>query len=384
MAQQKKATQHTKKQTKRTQNSSKKPMQSQNTKRSTASKHKKRTAQPKQLKQPKNTKKTKQGKQEKGTILVTGSAGFIGMYVAKQLLDEGYSVIGIDNINRYYDQTLKRKRNKMLLKHPKYRFFRVDVANYARMKSIFAKYDIDTICHLAAQAGVRYSLENPFVYETSNNRGALTIFELAHAFGVTDIVYASSSSVYGGNTKVPFKETDAVDKPVSLYAATKKYNELLASTYHSLYGIRSVGLRFFTVYGPYGRPDMALFTFTKKILEGEPIDVYNKGNMYRDFTYVTDIADGVVAALKNVHRFTCEVINLGNSNPVKLTSFIKTIEKHVGTKAKTNLLPMQKGDVYKTYADITKAKRLLKYRPQVSVDEGVKSFVDWYRKYYEE
>ena len=337
----------------------------------------------------KQTKKTKQkhsssqSKQKDGAILVTGTAGFIGMYVAKQLLDQGYSVIGIDNINSYYDQTLKRKRNKMLLKHPKYRFFRVDVANYNRMKSIFSKYAIKTICHLAAQAGVRYSLENPFLYENSNNKGTLTIFELAREFGVTDVVYASSSSVYGGNKKVPFKETDAVDHPVSLYAATKKYNELLAYTYHSLYGINSLGLRFFTVYGPYGRPDMALFTFTKRILEDLPIDVYNKGNMYRDFTYVTDIADGVVSAIKNVHRVKCDVINLGNSQPVKLTSFIKILEKQIGKKAKTNLLPMQKGDVYKTYADISKAKRILKYKPKVSVDEGVKSFVDWYRKYYD-
>lgn len=315
-------------------------------------------------------------------ILVTGSAGFIGFHTTLRLLKDGWQVIGIDNLNQYYDPRLKKDRNKILRKNKNYKFYKIDIADYKKLEKVFRREKFTKICHLAAQAGVRYSLVNPFAYIHSNMSGFLNILELAKKYQVKEIVYASSSSVYGENAKTPFAETDRVDQPVSLYAATKKSNELIARVYHKLYGLRFIGLRFFTVYGPWGRPDMALFKFTKNILADEPIEVYNRGNLARDFTYIDDIVDGVIASIKKVTNIDFAVLNLGNNQPERLTGFIKILEKQLGKKARQKLLPMQSGDVLKTYADIRKAKKLLGYQPKYSLENGVKKFIEWYKKYY--
>ncbi|MDR1998080.1 MAG: SDR family NAD(P)-dependent oxidoreductase [Candidatus Margulisbacteria bacterium] len=315
-------------------------------------------------------------------ILVTGSAGFIGFHTARRLLDEGWQVVGLDNLNRYYDPRLKKARNKLLRRHKNYKFYKCDIADYPKLENIFRREKFTIICQLAAQAGVRYSLENPFAYIHSNIAGFLNILELAGKYKIKDIVYASSSSVYGDSAKTPFTETASVDRPVSLYAATKKSNELMASVYHKLYGLRCLGLRFFTVYGPWGRPDMALFKFTRNILAGEKIPVYNKGRMARDFTYIDDIVDGIIAALARVKDVDCAVVNLGNNQPVRLTAFIKILEKVLGRQARQELLPLQSGDVLKTCADITQAKKLLGYAPQYKLAAGVRAFVEWYKSYY--
>jgi len=314
-------------------------------------------------------------------ILVTGAAGFIGSHVACALLDRGDSVIGIDSLNEYYDPQLKKARLRRLLKDRKgFTFYKADIADSRKMDDIFSSHRIDKICHLAAQAGVRYSLENPFAYIRSNVQGTTVIFELARRHKVKHVVYASSSSVYGTNTKQPFSEEDRVDTPISLYAATKRSNELEAFTYHRLFGISMTGLRFFTVYGPYGRPDMAAFLFSDAILKGKELKVFNYGRMYRDFTYVSDIVDGVARALDR--EFPCEVFNLGCGSKVELMRFINQIEKALGKKARMKMLPLQPGDIVETYADITKAKEKLGYQPKVGVEEGVKRFVEWYRQYY--
>ena len=288
----------------------------------------------------------------------------------------------VDNLSDYYDIKLKEARLEQI--KDKVEFHKIDISDFSSLKKIFEKYEFDLICHIAAQAGVRYSLINPWAYEKSNILGTLNIFELAKKFNIKKVIYASSSSVYGGNKKVPFSEEDKVDKPISLYAATKIANELMAHTYHHLYKIDMVGLRYFTVYGPFGRPDMAMFKFTKNIFEDKPIEVYNFGNMKRDFTYIDDIIGGTIKAINFClnNEDICEIINLGNSKPVELNYFIELLEKEIGKEAKKNLLPMQPGDVLETYADITKAKKILGWEPKTEIEEGVKKFVEWYRDYY--
>jgi UDP-glucuronate 4-epimerase len=312
-------------------------------------------------------------------ILVTGGAGFIGFHVSKALLERGDSVVIVDNFNDYYDPKLKYARVNQIKKYKKLVIIKVDISDYKAMEKVFKKYRFDKICHLAAQAGVRYSLENPFQYETSNNLGMLTILELARIYKVKDIIYASSSSVYGGNKKIPFSEKDNVDSPVSFYAATKKSNELYAHVYHHLYGINCTGLRFFTVYGPWGRPDMALFKFVKNILVDKPIEVYNNGNMKRDFTYISDIVKGVISAIDK--PFPYEIFNLGNNKPINLSKFIELIELNLNKKAKKEFLPNKKEEVKITYSDIDKARRMLNYSPNVDIEEGVYNFIKWYKSF---
>jgi UDP-glucuronate 4-epimerase len=312
-------------------------------------------------------------------VLITGIAGFIGSHVAQALLQRGDDVVGIDNFNDYYDVDLKRARIKELVGE-KATVVEADIADRDAVEKIFAEHQIDAVCHLAAQAGVRYSLENPYAYEEANLKGTLTIFESAHRAGVKKVVFASSSSVYGNNKKVPFSVDDNVDTPISLYAATKKASELMAHVYHHLYGMEMVGLRFFTVYGPWGRPDMALFKFTKAILAGNPIDVYNHGKMERDFSYITDIVSGVIASIDG--SFGYEIFNLGNNNPVTLMHFIECIENALGKKAEKNLMPLQPGDVPATFADIDASKEKLGYEPKMGIQEGIKNFVDWYKEYH--
>lgn len=314
-------------------------------------------------------------------ILVTGAAGFIGSHVAKALLKRGDSVVGVDNLNDYYDVNLKKDRiEKFIGKEKNFVFVKADFSDYNSMEKIFKKYKFDVICHLGAQAGVRYSIENPFAYEKSNALGTLVMFELARRYNVPKVVFASSSSVYGNNKKTPFSVKDNVDLPISLYAATKKYNELQAHTYHHLYGIKMTGLRFFTVYGPWGRPDMALFKFTKKIMNGEPIEVYNNGDMKRDFTYIDDAVFGVIAAIDK--NFEYKIFNLGNSDTVELKYFIECIEKQLGKKAKKKMLPMQMGDVKETFADIEESRKELGFKPKTKIEKGIKEFVKWYKEYY--
>jgi UDP-glucuronate 4-epimerase len=314
-------------------------------------------------------------------ILITGSAGFIGFHLAKRLLDEGHFVVGIDNFNNYYDIQLKEDRNKILEEYPDYKLYRVDIANITDLQKIFKENDFDRVCHLAAQAGVRYSITNPYVYGDSNLKGFVNIINLAKEKGVKNFVYASSSSVYGNGEKYPSSEEDYVDSPISLYAATKRANELIAHTYNHLYKLPVIGLRFFTVYGPWGRPDMAVYKFAEKISKGEEIPVYNYGkDLKRDFTYIDDIIDGVISAIRS--DIENEIINLGKGNPDELSEMISLLEKYMGEKAKKNLLPMQLGDVMVTYADISKAESLLNYNPKISLDMGIKKFIGWFKKYY--
>ncbi len=314
-------------------------------------------------------------------ILVTGGAGFIGSYTVKKLVEKGHSVVVIDNFNEYYDPKLKRDRIKILLSDLEFKLYETDISEFKDLKEIFKENDIDIVIHQAAQAGVRYSLENPFAYENANVKGTLNILECCKEFNIKKLIFASSSSVYGNRTDVPFKETDNTDFPVSLYAATKKSTEAICYSYHSLYKIPMVGLRYFTVYGPWGRPDMALFGFTKNILEDESIDIYGEGNMRRDFTYIDDIIDGIISVMEK--DFDFEIFNLGYGNPSGLMDFVETIEDYLGKKAEKNFLPMQKGDVPMTYADISKAKELFNFSPKTSLKEGVKKFIKWYKEYYE-
>ena len=311
-------------------------------------------------------------------ILITGTAGFIGFHTAKRLLEEGEIVRGVDNFNEYYDINLKETRNKILEGFANFKVYRIDLANYSELAKVFEEKKIERVIHLGAQGGVRYSLSNPGLYERSNITGTLHIFELSRRYSVKNIIYASSSSVYGGNTKIPFSEDDPVDKPISFYAMTKRANELLAYTYHHLYGMKMTGLRFFTVYGEWGRPDMAMWKFTKNILEGKEIEVYNFGNMKRDFTYVADIVEGILLALRK--EFDHEIINLGNNNPVALNYFIELIEKATGKQANKNMMEMQPGDISVTCADISKAKRLMGWEPKTSIEEGIKRFVEWFKQ----
>ncbi len=316
----------------------------------------------------------------KQTILITGGAGFIGAHSAKALAKENYNIIIVDNFNNYYDPKLKKDRINKLLANTEFKLYKSSIGDYKKLREIFLNNKIDIVLHQAAQAGVRYSIENPFVYQKSNIEGTLNILECCREFKVKKLVYASSSSVYGHRTKTPFKESDNTDQPISLYAATKKATEALCYSYHSLYKIPMVGLRYFTVYGPWGRPDMALFGFTDKILKGKKIDIYGQGKMKKDFTYIDDIVGGIISAIKT--KINYEIFNLGFGNPSKLMDFIETIEKNLNKKATKNFIPMQKGDVPITYADTTKAKKMLNFKPRTSIESGVKSFVEWYKEYY--
>lgn len=321
------------------------------------------------------------------TVFVTGVAGFVGLHMAKRLLGEGYSVVGIDNLNDYYDVALKEARLEMLSRLDGFEFHRIDLTDYEAVSELIEQCKPECVLHLAAQAGVRYSIENPRAYVNSNLDGFLSVLEACRAHPVKHLIYASSSSVYGQNTKVPFEEDDPVLRPVSLYAATKRANEMMAQAYSHLYPIPATGLRFFTVYGPYGRPDMAYFSFTKAILEGRPITVYNHGKLERDFTYIDDIVESIVRLMKQppetdeggaAHR----ILNIGNNKPVELDRFIKAIESACGKTAERINLPMQPGDVHRTYASIDKLSALTGFAPRTSIEDGISRFVEWYRAYY--
>jgi UDP-glucuronate 4-epimerase len=313
-------------------------------------------------------------------ILVTGAAGFIGFHLSRKLLEKGNQVIGVDNLNPYYDVSLKKARLDLLRPFQDFVFYKEDIQNLSGLKEIFQKHSIGRICNLAAQAGVRHSLKDPFSYQKSNLEGFLNLLEMAREWGITNFVYASSSSVYGDSPKIPFSVDDRVDTPVSLYGATKKANELMAYAYSHLFSIPCTGLRFFTVYGPWGRPDMALFLFTDAILNDRPINVYNYGRMKRDFTYIDDVVEGTIAALEN--PFAYEVFNLGNSDPIQLMDFIGIIEGELGREAQKNMMPLQPGDVPETAADIRKSKDMLGFSPKTPIGQGIKKFLTWYREYY--
>ena len=312
-------------------------------------------------------------------ILVTGSAGFIGSYVAHALLDDGHEVVGLDNFNDYYPVALKEARHSRLEAREGYVGLRGDLADFKFLVSSFKSHAPDRVCHLAAQAGVRYSIENPFAYEQANLAGHLNILECCRHVGIQRLVYASSSSVYGGNKKIPFSEDDPVDNPVSLYAATKKANELMAHSYTHLYGFQSIGLRFFTVYGPWGRPDMAYWLFTDAMLKNQPIKVFNHGDMKRDFTYIDDIVRGVQAALFSDGLDLYEIFNLGNNQSELLMDMIQYLGDALGVEPQMEMLPMQPGDVPITFADIGKAQAKLGYQPTTSLKDGLARFVEWFQ-----
>lgn len=321
------------------------------------------------------------------TYLITGAAGFIGFHLSRSLLDQGAAVIGFDNLNDYYEVSLKKDRLAILEEYGKFTFVKGDLADKRDVFRLFQEHHPQIVVNLAAQAGVRYSIDNPDAYMQSNMMGFFHILEGCRYFPVEHLVYASSSSVYGGNEKIPFSTEDKVDEPVSLYAATKKSNELLAHAYSNLYRIPATGLRFFTVYGPFGRPDMAYFKFTDKIMNGEPIQIYNKGDMYRDFTYIDDIVKGVENILcnppeKNAKGTRFKIYNIGNNRPEKLMDFIETLENCLGMTAVKKFLPMQPGDVYQTYADVDDLIKDYDFKPDTSIEEGLSRFVEWYRGYY--
>jgi UDP-glucuronate 4-epimerase len=331
-------------------------------------------------------------------ILITGAAGFIGFHVAERLLAQGHDVVGIDNLNDYYDVNLKLARLARIETQPNFRFLKLELADRAAMAELFAREQFERVIHLGAQAGVRYSIDNPHAYADANLVGHLNVLEGCRQNGVGHLLYASSSSVYGLNRKTPFATSDSVDHPVSLYAATKKANELMSHSYAHLYDLPTTGLRFFTVYGPWGRPDMALFKFTQAILEGRPIDVYNHGDMRRDFTYIDDIAEAVVRLTEVIPTrnpaWTVEtgtpaessapyrVYNIGNSQPVQLTEFIRQLEQALGVTAQMNLLPMQPGDVLETSADTSALEAAIGFKPRTDLKVGLEQFVAWYRGYY--
>ena len=319
-------------------------------------------------------------KKTKERILVTGCAGFIGMQLCKSLLDDGFNVFGIDNVNDYYDPKLKENRLKILNNYKLFSFLKLDITELDKLNSTFKDFKPSKVVNLAAQAGVRYSIENPHTYINSNINGFMNILECCVKNNIKGLIYASSSSVYGGNTKIPFSENDIINKPISIYAVSKVTNELMAHTFNNLYGLRSTGLRFFTVYGPWGRPDMAMYIFTKKILNGESIDVFNFGKMKRDFTFIDDIITGIRSAIEKNHK--CEIFNLGNSKIENLLDVISNIESELNCKAKINFKPIQPGDVKKTFADIDKAKKLLKFNPSISINSGIKKFINWYNGYH--
>lgn len=331
-------------------------------------------------------------------ILVTGAAGFIGMHLSECLLQKGYRVIGLDNLNAYYDINLKYARLERLKQYKLFKFYKENINDTAAVMSCFKENNFDIVINLAAQAGVRYSIVNPYAYIESNIEGFINILEASRQFEIKHLVYASSSSVYGANIKKPFSTADSVDHPVSLYAATKKSNELMAHTYSHLFGLPTTGLRFFTVYGPYGRPDMAYFLFTKDILDGKDIKIFNQGNMKRDFTYIDDIVDGVLNVIKKPPIGNIEwdrnnpepstsyapyrIYNIGNNKPVNLMDFINILEKHLGKEANKEFLPMQQGDVEETFADIDDLTRDFGFKPSICLDKGIENFVNWYKEFY--
>ena len=331
-------------------------------------------------------------------ILLTGCAGFIGFHITKKLIEAGHEIVGIDNINDYYDVALKRARLQELgidkeepgkgaasNNHANFIFVNLNLTNEKELKDFFSHHQFNVVCNLAAQAGVRYSIINPGVYVDNNIKGFFNLLDCIAHNNVELFVYASSSSVYGNSKEMPFRIQSETSKPVSFYAATKKTNELMAYTYSDLYNLKTIGIRLFTVYGPWGRPDMAYFDFTSKILKGEPISLYNHGNLQRDFTYVDDIVDGFVKIIESRGKFTNEnykLYNLGNHDPVTLDRFVKAIESALGKKAVINYLPMQQGDVETTYADISESTKDFQFVPSTSIEAGIKKFVDWYRDYY--
>lgn len=315
-------------------------------------------------------------------ILVTGAIGFIGYHLTTSLLSQGYQVIGVDNINDYYSTELKYSRLERIHSHSKskyFKFIKLDIADKDAILDLFKNEKFDIVFNLAAQAGVRYSIDNPHAYVKSNLLGFSNILEGCRHNQIKHLIYASSSSVYGLNKKQPFSTSDRVDYPISLYAATKKSNELMAHSYSHLFGFPTTGLRFFTVYGPFGRPDMAYYKFTQKIIDGETIDVYNNGNMKRDFTYIDDIIEGLIGIMDTAPSKTYRLFNIGNNNPITLREFISAIEKAVGKKAKENLLPMQPGDVIETYADIDDLIDEIGFKPSTSIEDGINKFVEWYK-----
>lgn len=324
-------------------------------------------------------------------ILITGSSGFIGFHLSQRLLQDGYSVIGIDNMNDYYDVSLKQARLEILRQNHNFQFFPLDLCDRTSLSNLFREKNITTVINLAAQAGVRYSLENPYAYVDSNLVGFVNLLEACRHHNIQHLVYASSSSVYGANKKIPFSTKDNVDNPVSLYAATKKANELMAHTYSHLYNIPTTGLRFFTVYGTYGRPDMAYFIFTKNILEGKKIKVFNYGDMQRDFTHIDDIIEGVVRVMKKIptpqtdnpnSKAPYRLYNIGNNQPVKLIDFIAAIEKSLGITAEKEFFPIQPGDVPITYADVDDLYQTIGFKPSTPMEKGIDEFVQWYRQFY--
>lgn len=314
-------------------------------------------------------------------LLVTGTAGFIGFNLARSLLEDGHSVTGIDNFNDYYDVQLKRDRHSLLERYKLYDYLDSSICDAEKVNICFSSHSFDVVCHLAAQAGVRYSLTHPHAYSESNLTGFLNILEACRHSHIKRLVYASSSSVYGGNTKLPFSESDNVDLPISLYAATKKANELMAHTYTHLYGLQTIGLRFFTVYGPWGRPDMAMWLFTDAMLNDQPIKVFNHGKMQRDFTYVDDIVSGIKASMFNSNLDKYEVFNLGNHRSEDLMDMINLLANELGVTPRMEMLPMQPGDVPATYADIAMAREKLLFEPKTPISEGIPKFVEWYRDY---
>ncbi|WP_010288433.1 NAD-dependent epimerase [Kurthia massiliensis] len=330
-------------------------------------------------------------------VLVTGCAGFIGSHVTKRLLEDGHHVVGIDNLNNYYDVQLKHDRLAWI-QHPNLSFYKLDITDRQQLITLFAEHSFDRVIHLAAQAGVRYSIDFPETYVETNVGGFFQLLECCRQFKTPHLLYASSSSVYGGNQKSPFSVDDPVEHPMSLYAATKKSNELFAHSYSNLYQLPTTGLRFFTVYGPWGRPDMALFKFTKNILNNQEIDVYNNGHMLRDFTYVSDIVESVVQLMDQIPTANVgwseekdslaesfapyRVLNIGHSEPVKLMDFIETLEQELAIEAKKNFMPLQKGDVPDTFADVSALRQLIGYQPETTIVEGIRNFVAWYKQYY--
>ena len=318
------------------------------------------------------------------TILITGSAGFIGYHVTKKILNKNIKVIGIDNINNYYDINLKKNRIKDLKKNKKFFFYKVDLSNYKKLDNIVKNKKIKIIIHLAAQAGVRYSIKNPRIYFKSNLEGFFNILEISRHNNIKHLIYASTSSVYGDSKKFPLSEINRTDQPLSFYAATKKSNEVMAHSYSYIYKLPCTGVRFFTVYGPFGRPDMALFKFTKNILNNHPIELYNKGNHFRDFTYVDDIVDGIYSLIKKQSKKSIpyEIFNIGNGTPKKLLDYLKHIEKNLNKISKTKKLPLQTGDIVKTHSNINKLKKYTGYKPKTNIQIGISRFIEWYKDYY--